>query len=389
MKAEDRLEEAGVGKRELAKRYYAGESIRGIAASLGISPTSLYRIATDWGIQMRPRGYGIQRAKKGAPRLEVRENAVVVGHSMTYAELAQRYCDGERAHDLAALLGIAESTLGRKMRAAGIIRVSEDERRRFRAKDQITKNLDNNELAARFRSGESIDAIAESIGMTKQTIIKRIRAAELKRMSSNGTSNPVTAELVRRYEDGETIRALSVSFNMTTAGISEKLYSAGVEIRPAAPKLIDLGITDEELIKRYKAGESMADLGRSLNLNLTTIKRRLKKAEIELRSRGASKRLNLGVSDEELAKRYEAGESVSAISRSLGFGWGVIKRRLDDMGIEIRPAGSENRPVDLGVSENELVARYTAGESIGAIGRSLGRDRETIRRRLKDAGVLR
>jgi hypothetical protein len=57
---------------------------------------------------------------------------------------------------------------------------------------------------------------------------------------------------------------------------------------------------------------------------------------------GARPRLDLGISDAELVRRYHAGESVRQLAAALGTSYGVIYERLHTHGARLRPPGQRS-----------------------------------------------
>jgi hypothetical protein len=97
---------------------------------------------------------------------------------------------------------------------------------------------------------------------------------------------------------------------------------------------------------------------------------------------------DLGISDAELARRYEGGESIRQLTAALGTSYSVIQRRLRAEGAHLRPVGQptgRSRPAsraDLGITDAELARRYKAGESTPQLATALGVSPSTIQRRL-------
>jgi hypothetical protein len=58
---------------------------------------------------------------------------------------------------------------------------------------------------------------------------------------------------------------------------------------------------------------------------------------------GARPRKQLGISDAELARRYEVGESVRQLAASLGTSYNVIRDRLLTQGTQLRPPGQRTQ----------------------------------------------
>src|SRR5262245_21929879 len=106
----------------------------------------------------------------------------------------------------------------------------------------------------------------------------------------------------------------------------------------------------DHLVKRYLAGESALQLGKELGVKGETVSRWLKEGGIQLRGRTDAqvrRRLNtesrLGLDQEELARRYLAGESEKALAEFLGTNRGIVRRRLLDMGITPRGRSDAER----------------------------------------------
>jgi DNA-directed RNA polymerase specialized sigma24 family protein len=90
------------------------------------------------------------------------------------------------------------------------------------------------------------------------------------------------AQLAQRHMDGESISSLAAVTGLAKSTISLRLakaghvpFSANTRLGPA-PK--DLGISDEELLRRYRAGQSQASLARQYGVDSATIHARLRKA---------------------------------------------------------------------------------------------------------------
>ncbi|MEO3863865.1 hypothetical protein [Acrocarpospora sp. B8E8] len=86
-------------------------------------------------------------------------------------------------------------------------------------------------------------------------------------------------------------------------------------------------------------------------------------------------KLDLGVSVEELAARYRAGESLRVLGRSLGVSARTVRDRLLSAGVELRVPGrmpgTGGEPKDVGISNAEMARRYKAGESLRMLAESL------------------
>ncbi|WP_308170254.1 GntR family transcriptional regulator, partial [Acrocarpospora catenulata] len=244
--------------------------------------------------------------------------------------------------------------------------------------------ISDEELVRRYQAGESYIAIAESVDTNPQRIRSRLVAAGVEIRSAGRRRVPVVADpdVVRRYEAGESMRAIAGSLGVDKLTVRSRLVSAGVRIRRRSAAGTGLGVSAEEVVRRYEAGESMRAIAGSLGVDKLTVRCRLLAAGVEIRPPGRHVPM---VPDEELAGRYEAGETISAMAGSLGVDFSTVRSRLVAAGVRLRPKGRAGKP--LGVSDEELVRRYRGGERINAIARSLGVDFGRVRSRLLAAGV--
>jgi DNA-binding CsgD family transcriptional regulator len=188
---------------------------------------------------------------------------------------------------------------------------------------------------------------------------------------------PSTDELVRRYRAGESCAAIAAATGLRPTTVQGRLKRAGAKLRPPGRPASrgPLGVTDADLVARYRAGESCAAIGEATGLSRTTVHGRLRRAGVELR-RGAEarrhERLDLPVAG--ILERYRAGESAEAIGRSLGIAGQTVRRRLAEAGIERRrtrrgraPRPREPRAVTIRVgvkrrAVEEFLRRPEAGE---------------------------
>jgi len=93
------------------------------------------------------------------------------------------------------------------------------------------------------------------------------------------------------------------------------------------------------IVDQYRSGRSQIDIARELGVGRGAIKRRLKSRNIEIRSPAEQKRINIENLDE-LAERYQEGESMQALATEVDANRSTLKSRFKNRGIDIR-SGSE------------------------------------------------
>ena len=79
-----------------------------------------------------------------------------------------------------------------------------------------------------------------------------------------------------------------------------------------------------------------------------------RRARMKARSRQPARpgpgpaRKDLGISDAELIRRYQAGESIRQLAASLGTYYSVVQYRLKAEGAQLRPANGQPRATSMG-----------------------------------------
>ncbi|MFC8176908.1 hypothetical protein, partial [Streptomyces sp. NPDC057325] len=158
-------------------------------------------------------------------------------------------------------------------------------------------------------------------------------------------------------------------------------------------------LPQDEVITRYVQSATMAELGRLYGVRPSTIRRRIPEDLIRScgrppKSRPRARRVLV---DEEVRRRYAAGESAYVLAREFGVSAHTFRTRIPDTDRRGRPAGKASAPppgpvqprpggtrMVLSPSDEEILARYRAGQFATAIGRAAGVDCRTILRRIPE-----
>lgn len=146
-------------------------------------------------------------------------------------------------------------------------------------------------------------------------------------------------EVGRLYkEEWLTERELGIKFNVSHVTIDNTLRVLGIKRRsvgPNPPEIIHLP-SDETIAALYNQGLTLEEIGKSLGVDDSTIRKRLQRADIKIRP--ASRRpLELPI--EEIAKKYNAGKSSNELGTEYSVDGVTILRRLRSAGVEIKPDG--------------------------------------------------
>jgi hypothetical protein len=96
--------------------------------------------------------------------------------------------------------------------------------------------------------------------------------------------------------------------------------------RPRRPVDVD------EVVRRYQAGASLKTVGRALGITADTVRTALIQAGVSRRPAVLSPRSDLDTDD--VRRRYEAGESVYAIARTLRSTEHLVRKAIERAGME-------------------------------------------------------
>ena len=144
-------------------------------------------------------------------------------------------------------------------------------------------------------------------------------------------------EICRRYQAGESSHALMASFGVANSTIFKILKRQQIGTRSI--KESRGGLTakqEEEACNSYLNGVSAMQLGRSFGVDPSTIANMLKRKGIKTRSVGEAIK---GITDAqrvEMCIRYLAGENTVQLSHAFGFASSTIGSALKRCGIELR-----------------------------------------------------
>ncbi|MFF5393085.1 hypothetical protein ACFY5H_33000 [Streptomyces sp. NPDC013012] len=270
-------------------------------------------------------------------------------------------------------------------------------------------------IRSRYREGASIAVVARELGVSKSTVRRHVPAGEWRDAAAAARQRhrsraeepyekALRAQVVRLYGSGMPQQRVAATLGISVEAVVARLEPAQRRSRQEAARLaveqqgelLPLG----EIIARYVQGATMAELGRLYGVHPSTIRRRIPDDLLRSRSRTpkSQPRVRRVLVDEEVRRRYLAGESAYALAREFGVSTHTIQTRIPDADWRARPTRKTFVPpprsakprrggarMVLALSDEEILARYRAGRSATAIGREAGVDCRTILRRIPEA----
>ncbi|MFG2841472.1 hypothetical protein ACGFYE_41615 [Streptomyces zaomyceticus] len=257
-------------------------------------------------------------------------------------------------------------------------------------------------IRRRYRDGASLAAVARELGVSKSTVRlhvpvqeRRDAAAAARQRHRIRAETPyeqaLRAQVVRLYGSGMPQHRVAATVGISVEAVSARLQPSQRRSRQEAARLAveqqGAPVPREEIITRYVEGATVAELGRLYGVHPSTIRRRI--PDHLIRSRGRTSPLRprsqhrRTLADEEVRRRYAAGESAYALAREFGVSTQTIRARIPDADWRGRSTGKAfvpplraARPRTGGVrllptlTDEEILARYRAGQSATSIGRT-------------------
>jgi len=190
-------------------------------------------------------------------------------------------------------------------------------------------------------------------------------------------------EIVARYKAGESTIRLAKAYGVgSSTTISNVLTRNGVT--PTARKFTDQ--QEQEIIARRKAGESTIQLGKAYGVDSGTIGNVLRRKGATLKAKGGAKRKLTDQQEQEIVARYNNRETAARLGKAYGVASRTIRNALLRNGVTLRGSGEYLRKLTA-QQEREVVARYNAGEVTLQLGKAYGVADETIGHILRRHGV--
>ncbi|MFC8270133.1 hypothetical protein ACFUIZ_31125 [Streptomyces cinereoruber] len=267
-------------------------------------------------------------------------------------------------------------------------------------------------IRRRYREGASLAVVARELGVSKATVRRHVPVRERRDASAaarqrhrNRSQTPyekaLRTQVVRLYGSGMPQQRVAATLGISVEAVVARLEPSQRRSQQEAARLAveqqgDL-LPQEEIVARYVEGATMAELGRLYGVHPTTIRRRIPDDLIRPRSRTPQPRSRRVLVEEEVRRRYAAGESAYALAREFSVSTHTIRTRIPDADWRARtpekvsvPSPRPARPrkggvrMVLSLSDEEILARYRAGQSATVIGRAAGVDCRTILRRIPE-----
>ena len=244
---------------------------------------------------------------------------------------------------------------------------------------QVSKE-EVNEILKRFKSGESISSITNSLGYkSRDSVVKHLVKANLYTIKTGSRRQKVSKsdhkDIVKRYLDGEMMGSIAESYGCSNDPIRAVLKSNGVRLRTnieyRANKMPDQE-TQKDICCFYEKGNTLEETSEKFDCARGTVKKVLRLYDIRIRDQHES---STGIHPDEwdaICRRYvEDEESTVTIARDYKVNSATIARIVTRRGFEIR--NIQERHMSIPKSQwAKVCERYRRGENTYSIAADLG-----------------
>lgn len=145
-------------------------------------------------------------------------------------------------------------------------------------------------------------------------------------------------------------------------------------------------VDDELLLKLYKDGLNLREIGRQVNLEHHSVKDRLIKLGIEFEYNAKRNTANFEFDLDNALHLHHAGKSCNAIGKELGCDGKVVKKYLEKAGVVFSKASNLHRNLDDSIAR--IKELYDKGFGFAEIGRIFDTSGSTIKSYLKKHGII-
>jgi uncharacterized protein (DUF433 family) len=225
--------------------------------------------------------------------------------------------------------------------------------------------------------------LATDLGINAQLITRRAQQQPRGRRGQRRDRTDVpAAEVARRYREGWTVPQIAAAYRTAVSTVLRRLDAAGVARRPPSARA---WFPVEEAARRAQDGTSLAQLARDYHVGVDAVRGQLRARGIHPppRQRGIPALADIPAA--QLAELYTSGLTTAAIATRYGVSRNTIRARLRAAGVTPRRVAPRPRPTQVPVAE--AAARYRQGATLVELAAAYAVSASTVHRALVAAGV--
>jgi transposase len=207
-----------------------------------------------------------------------------------------------------------------------------------------------------------------SVPAKKSTIVRKIKESQY-------------PKIIELYKEGLTQEKIGKLYDVTEETIRKILHKNNVPIRKnSSQKLFKKQI--KEIIKLYEQDVSTINISEQFNVDKSTIKRLLKKNDVEMKGPGYFNKKITENQESEMIILYQQGLSLSKVAEKLGISGETVNKFLKNNNIEIRDGAEYHKKVNSEI-EKKIIALYNQNVLLKKIAQELNLSPNTVSITLK------
>jgi transposase len=262
--------------------------------------------------------------------------------------VADRYRSGQTVETIAVDIGVSSSVVRRILRSEGISTRTSTQTAALRLaplREQIVTS---------YQQGHTLTEVARLVDrsityvrtvLVEQGVPRRASGGKPKPRSTSRERPDCVAEIKARYERGESINTISVHLDVPDTFVKQTLRDAGVTMRTAREvSQMKRALLAAQIVDGYRNGQSIATVAKTVGRSRGFVRDVLIQEQIARRPPGNAtpaprRRSGDRSRAEEIATRYQRGETIQAIAGDLERSCHFVSSVLQEQQIPRRPRG--------------------------------------------------
>ena len=295
-------------------------------------------------------------------------------------EVARLYGLGLTMAEIAATYGVSAWTVASRLDQAGVARRRGTDHRRILPVERAVRRY--------RRQPDRLGELAAELGISADVVVNRAaQPARGRRGRPRDRADVPAGEVAGLYRAGWTVTQIAAKYGAAAATVLRRLDAAGVARRP---KSTPVPFPVKEAARRLQQdGISLAQLARDYQVGVNAVRGQLRARGVHA-APSTGPRVLRDVSAAEIADRYATGLTMTALAGRYGVCPDTIRARLRVAGVTPRRVSPPRPPARLAakpIPMDEAAARYRHGATLRELAAAYAVTARTVRRQLIAAGV--
>ena len=337
---------------EIVERYQKGESANQIAVSLKTQASLIINLLKRHKIQIRD----IEKAASFKPERFTEEQG---------REIRRLYEEGFSLSAAGKKFGLGVKASKKAiLKYGGILRARGEHNIRF-------NQAESEEINTQYLAGKSIRSISEekaaSINAVKYALRRTNTPLRSTAEAHGGLSDAQEQELIQGFKSGRTTKELGKEFDITLGTVCRILGRNGLKDQLRESRGGIKRKDEKKACDLYLSGKSSRQIAEKYGVSCSSIIRALKRHKVQMRNQSEAKG---GLTQEERSeciRLYPLRRNCSEVARELGCSPSQVMRILREAGVEIKSISLSLGGLTTSQKE-EIARRYETGESSKSLG---------------------